>query len=150
MTGVQTCALPICELVWCRRGNVGVTKAAKNTKIPIFRCVAMEMLIGCGVGVGFAWSAVEEVGGGCQGFSPPLGRHGCMYEKSANAVVNGTKDALRLAILLRWVRASKALDSSMGIEKSAICGVVKFSSIIGLKSFYGTRELSLNIRIEQF
>ena len=68
-----------------------------------------------------------------------------MYKKSANAVIDGTKNALRFAILLRCVRASEAQYSAVGVEKSSIGSVVEFASIIGLKGFYGARELSMNI-----
>ena len=68
----------------------------------------MKELVGCGVSGGFARTSVEKVCGCGEGFSPPLGRHGGMDEKGANAVIDGTKYALSFAILLGRIRAGEA------------------------------------------
>ena len=108
----------------------------------------MKKLVGSCDDVGFAQAAIEEVGGGGESLSPPWVRHGRLYKESTDAVIECTKNTFSLAILLGGVWAGEVKDSAIGGKEGAICSVVKFSSIIGLKSFNGGRKLRANISIE--
>lgn len=72
-----------------------------------------------------------------------------MYKESANAIVECTKNAFGLSILLGGVWACEAKKSAMFSEEGAICSVVEFSSIVSLEGFNGGRKLGANISIER-
>ena len=84
-----------------------------------------------------AGSTIEQKGSCLESLGPVRVGHGCMYKESADTIIECTKDTFGLAILLGGVWAGEAKKSSMGGKKSAVCSVVEFSSIVGLKSFNG-------------
>ena len=60
-----------------------------------------------------------------------------MNEKGTNTVVESTKDAFSLVVLLGRIRTGEAKESVVGCEERTICEVVKFFAVVGLKCEYG-------------
>jgi hypothetical protein len=72
-----------------------------------------------------------------------------VYKESTDAVIECTKNTFGLAILLGGVWPGEAKESAICGKEGAICSVVEFSSIVGLKSFNGGQKLCANISIER-
>jgi hypothetical protein len=70
-------------------------------------------------------------------------------KESTDAVIECMKNTFGLVILLEGVWAGETKESAIYGKDGAICSVVEFSSIIGLKSFDGGRKLRMNISIER-
>ena len=119
----------------CGGSKIGIAQAAKHAKRLKIGGTTVKKLVGSGNDVGFAWAAIEKVCGGGESLSPPWVWHGCMYKESADTIIECTKDTFGLAILLGGVWAGEAKKSSMGGKKIAVCSVLEFSSIFGLKTF---------------
>lgn len=66
------------------------------------RC-AKQKLVGCGVVTGTARASIEKVGGGSKGIRPKRKREGGLVDERPHAVIEGSKNTLGAAILLRRV-----------------------------------------------
>ena len=81
----------------------------------------------------------------CKGLGPVLGWHGRMEKQSAHRVVEGTKNAFSLTILLRGIGTGKMKDDALRSEDIVHGMVNKFCPVIGLKTFNGKAELCTNV-----
>lgn len=104
--------------------------------------------MGCDSARGSARPPVEKIGGSGKGLGPERGRRVCVEQHSANAVVQGAEDALRLAVLSRRVRAREAESNTIVLEKLAKNKVIEFTAIVCLKAKDGQLKLPVDIRTE--
>ena len=71
-----------------------------------------------------------------------------MEEKCTHTVIEGTKNALFLSVLLRCIWTCETQKGAIRVEESTVGGVVELTSIVGPENFNGTRKLCANVSIE--
>ena len=85
--------------------QVGVTFATEDVKMIIGGHSPKKGMVRGGGSNRLGGQNVDEVGGCLQGFDPEGGWKGCLKQKAANNIVDGTDDALSLTVLGRGVGA---------------------------------------------
>ena len=88
----------------CSR-QVGVAFATEDAKMIIGGRSPKKGMVRGGGSNRLGGQNVDEVGGCLQGFDPEGGWKGCLKQKAANNIVDGTDDALSLTVLGRGVGA---------------------------------------------
>ena len=71
-----------------------------------------------------------------------------MEEESAHHIGNGSDDSFGLAILLGGVGARQAIGDPIGIEESVKIFVVKFTTIVTLKTLDRGVKLCFDVSME--
>lgn len=98
-------------------GEVGIAEAPEHAELSIVgRHAKQELVRGLRL-AGVARTAVEEEGGGAEGFSPQASGHGCVHQQSTHAVVESAQSTLRFAILLTGVWTGEAKMCAMTSKK---------------------------------
>ena len=71
-----------------------------------------------------------------------------MKKEGADAIVEGAKDALGTAVLLRRIWTSETKNSAVRGQKGADSGVVELFTVVGLEGVNGTTELGGDVGVE--
>ena len=114
----------------------------------VVKSVAMQELVRCSIVAWAAWTTVERVSVRGESLGPKRRGHVGVEEKGANVVVEGAKNALGMAILLRCVRTSEPEDHAIRCKERSQRVVVKFLAIVSLQASDGATKLSTNISVK--
>jgi hypothetical protein len=136
------------ELVGCGGRGVRIAETSKDAEARVVWRRLEEKMVRSVVVSWTAGPEVEKKGGSGEGFSPEARRDGGMEEERADAIVESTEYTLGATILLRGVGAGKLELNAVAREEGAGCCVVKFFSIVCLKTDDGFLKLSRDIRMK--
>jgi hypothetical protein len=89
-------------------------------------------------------ASIEQICGGCQGFSPVWWWHGSVEQQGENDVVDGAERAFGFAILLTSVGAQEAQGDFVTRKKISGGPVDELSVVIRLQSFGSDAELRMS------
>jgi hypothetical protein len=83
-----------------------------------------------------------------KGFNPIRTRHGCLFKKSVENIIDSTNATFRFAILRGCIGARETKGDTMIRKKTTESMVVKFSTVAALNGLNGKMKLVAHIIIK--